>query len=299
MNRLLASSVILIVPVLSNAHSATAQIQPGRIYTGGEEISDPESGLKLTLPAGWRGRLSPDGESFLMESEVGGGYMVVTGDVLTEAEARQQMTDPVDLGDGVVLTLNGDVETVASGHLAASYSVTGPPTAFTGAVEVRLTQTGFGVAFILLSPPDAAASHREALREFAFSLGVGTPVVQTPGAAGASGGGDEWQPYLRGLYVARYFTGSSYTESTELWLCSDGSFYYNSQGGGFGGGASGAVQGLGQGRWSATGAGATGTLILDWSSGSRTTLDLGYDYEQNRMYVNGDRWLRGNNERCR
>lgn len=286
--------------LVATATATGAQIQPGRIYNGGEDISDPESGLKLTLPNGWRGRLAPDGGSFIMESDAGGGYMVVIADLLTEAEARQQMTEPVDLGDGVVLTLDGEVQAVASGHLAANYSVAGPSTPFTGTVEVRLTQSGLGVAFVLLSPPNVAQSHREVLREFAFSLGVGAPAAQAPGATSAGGGGsDAWEPYLRGLYVARYFTGSSYTESTELWLCSDGSFFYNSQGGGFGGGASGAVQGLGQGRWSATGAGATGSLILDWSGGSRTTLDLTYDYEQNRMYVNGDRWLRGNNERCR
>ena len=47
-----------------------------------------------------------------------------------------------------------------------------------------------------------------------------------------------------------------------LWLCSDGSSFLNHEAGGFGGGASGAYQGLGDGRWSATGTGATGTLIL-------------------------------------
>lgn len=115
----------------------------------------------------------------------------------------------------------------------------------------------------------------------------------------ATGGNDEWEPYLRGMYLARYFTRTGYTESTEIWLCSDGVFYYDSQGGGFGGGASGAAQSTGGGRWSATGAGSAGTLILTWANGERSSLELSYDYDQDRLYLNGDRMLRGANERCR
>jgi len=269
-----------------------AQIQPGRIYTGGERIGDPELGLHLTIPAGWSGRLSPDGESFLLASESGGGYLVVVADEMSEAQAREQMAEPVNLGSGIVLTPTGAVQDVASGHLSAGYSVSGAGSEFVGTVDTRLTQAGLAVAFILVSPPAVAQVQREEMREFAFSLGVMEPVVQS------AGGNDEWEPYLRGLYLARYFTRTGYTESTELWLCSNGVFYYNSQGGGFGGGASGAAQGTGGGRWSATGAGRTGMLVLNWSNGEQSSMSLEYDYENNRMFVNGERMLRGNNERC-
>jgi hypothetical protein len=275
------------------ATPVTAQIQPDRIYRGGEQISDPESGLRLTLPAGWRGRLAPDGASFVLESETGGGYMVVLADELTEAEARRQMAEPLDLGDGVTLVPAGAVQDVASGHLTAQYTVRGPPTELLGTVDVRLTQTGLGVVFILLSPPAVAPAQRDAMREFAFSLGVQAAAVQ------AGGGNDPWEPFLRGMYLARYFTRTGYTESTELWLCSDGVFYYNSQGGGFGGGASGAAQNTGGGRWSATGAGGTGTLVLTWGNGERSTLALRYDYDADRVFVDEQHMLQGNNERCR
>jgi len=283
----LAAAVLAVVST-----PATSQIEPGRIYAGGEQIGDPSSGLRLTLPAGWRGALSPDGEAFMLESETGGGYLAVFGDLMTEPEARRQLAEPIDLGDGVVLTPSGVIQDVASGHLSSAFSVTGARSEMVGTVDVRLTQAGLGVAFILLSPPASAAAHLESMRELAFSLGVTEPTVQS------SGGNDEWEPFLRGLYLARYYTATGYTESTELWLCSDGTFYYNSQGGGFGGGASGAVQGLGNGRWSATGAGRTGTLLLEWSGGDRSSMALEYDYEQNRVFVNGERMLRGENERC-
>jgi len=232
----------------------------------------------------------------VLESDTGDGYMVVMADTGTGADARALMQAPVDLGGGVVLHPEGEIREVASGHLSARYTVSGAAAApMTGTVDVRLTESGLGVAFVLLSPPDATETHRESMREFALSLGVTEPEAQP------ASGNDEWQPYLRGRYLARFFTRTGYTESTELWLCSNGSFYFNDQAGGFGGGtpgASGAYRGSGNGRWSATGAGATGTLVLEWSDGGRSTWGLEYDYDQDRLYVNGERMLRGANERC-
>lgn len=282
---------LALAAALSMAAPLEGQIQAGRTYTGGEQIRDPDAGLTLTLPAGWRGSLASDGASFVMESDTGGGYLVVVGDAATEADARAQLEAPLDLGSGVTLTPTGPVEQVGAGHLTATYSVAGAQANYDGFVDVRLTASGLGVAFILLAPPETADMHLEAMRAFAFSLGV-TEAVTQPAS------GDEWEPYLRGQYLVKYFTATGYTESRELWLCTDGSFFFNGQGGGFGGGASGAVQVLGGGRWSATGAGASGTLLLEWSDGDRYSWPLEYDYEQNRIYVNGERMLRGDNERC-
>jgi hypothetical protein len=277
--------------MLACAGAASAQVDPARTYTGGETISDPQIGLSLTLPEGWRGRLGPGGETFLMESVSGDAYMVVIGDQVSEPEARALLAQPVDVGGGVVLVPSGDVRDVGAGHLTSDFSVTGAQVELTGTVDVRLTSTGLGVAFVLLAPPGAAEAHRESMREFALSLGVSEPTA-------APAGSDEWEPYLRGRYLAHFYTATGYTESRELWLCSDGSFFYDSKGGGFGGGASGAVQSRGGGRWSATGAGASGTLVLDWSGGGRNSWALEYDDEQDRLYVNGERMLRGANERC-
>ena len=270
---------------------ADAQIEPGRIYAAGETISDPQIGLSLTLPDGWRGRLGPDGQSFVMESDAADAFMVVTGDEVSEPEARALLADRVDLGGGVVLVPSGEIRDVGAGHLSADYSVTGAQTELVGTVDVRLTSTGLGVAFVLLAPPASAEAHRSSMREFALSLGVTEPAA-SPAAS------DEWEPYLRGRYLAHYYTDTGYTESRELWLCSDGSFWYDSQGGGFGGGASGAMHSRGGGRWSATGAGATGTLHLEWSAGGTSSWALEYDYDADRLYVNGERMLRGANERC-
>lgn len=154
MNQTTRARAQLLAMVLTlTATPVAGQIQPGRIYAGGEQIGDPSLGLALTLPSGWRGALSPDGGSFLMESETGGGYIVVLADEGTEPEARALMREPLDVGGGVVLRPAGEIRQIASGHLSAAYEVVGVPTDMVGTVDVRLTQGGLGVAFILLSPP--------------------------------------------------------------------------------------------------------------------------------------------------
>lgn len=281
------------------ASTADAQIQPGRTYGAGDVISDPESGLRLTMPPEWRGQLAPDGESFVMRSTTGGAFMMVVADAMTATEVRRRMAERLDLGDGVVLTPADTAREIVSDHYSARYRVAGTPGEMLGLVDVKLTATGLGVAFILLAPPAELETHEQAMRQFAFSLGVAEPSRQVAAAQAGGTSGDAWEPYLRGRYLARYFTRTGYTESTELWLCSDGSFRYTSQGGGFGGGASGAALRTGVGRWSATGAGERGALVLAWSDGGRTTLALRYDYQSDRLYVENERFLRGQNEYCR
>lgn len=277
--------------ILQGPAEAAAQIEPGRIYAAGERISDPSSGLSLILPNGWRGALSPDGSVFMLESLSGEGLMIVRADAMDEGLARSEMAAPVDLGGGVVLRPSGSIEEIGPGHLTSRFSVAGTPTEMVSNVDVRLTDTGLGVAFVLLSPTASEAEQLAGMREFALSLGVEeVPAQQT--------GSDEWQPYLRGRYLARYYSGSGYTESTELWLCPNMEFFYNSQAGGFGGGASGAYQGLASGRWRAEGAGNRGQLFLDWSDGTTSQWLLEYDAQNDRLFLNGDRWLRGQNERC-
>lgn len=277
------------------AGTAAAQIEPGRVYAAGERITDPTSRLSVTLPAGWRGALAPDGNAFAMEATAGDAYILLVGERATEAEVRSDLSDPIELGDGLVLSPAGSIREVGPGHLSADFSVRGAPSELMGRVDVRVMDTGVALAFILLSPPASAERHVSALDELVGSLRADGAVAASTSADES----DEWEPYLRGRYLVRYFTGSDYNESTELWLCSDGTFHFDDRSGGFGPGASGAYQGRGGGTWSATGAGRTGSLILRWSTGARNSWSLEYDYQEDRLLLNGEQWLRGENQRCR
>ena len=155
--------------------STSAQIQPGRVYQAGEIISEPSAGLSLTIPGGWRGALAPDGSMFMLEPVVGTGVMFVIADQIGEPEARAEMSKPLDLRNGIILTPAGEIREISSGHLSRPFVVQGAPMDMQGTVEVRLTSNGLGVAFILLSPPAQADPQLDAMRTFALSLGVTEP----------------------------------------------------------------------------------------------------------------------------
>jgi hypothetical protein len=111
---------------------------------------------------------------------------------------------------------------------------------------------------------------------------------------------------MRGRYIVYYYTGSGYHEEDHIWLCSDGTYYRSNSSGGFGGGAS--------GRWQATGTKPeVGILTLTTGPGvfrgdttfgsweentgpSQTSFKL--SIQDNKLYLNGSKWFRDNNQRC-
>lgn len=97
--------------------------------------------------------------------------------------------------------------------------------------------------------------------------------------------------------MARYYTGSGYREKQALWLCSDGSFATSFNSGGFSmEGFSGAGSNDNTGNWQATGnVNQPGTLQLNYADGTQMKIKLQL---QDKLYLNGDQWLRGDNERC-
>ncbi len=156
------------------------------------------------------------------------------------------------------------------------------------------------MAYVLIAAPAILATYEPVVRALADGTDLGAP--ETTAAAGAggtpSGAGDRWDTYLKGKYIVRYYTATGFTDEQHLWLCSDGSFARRGASGGFGGGASGAFQADSSGRWTATGAGEYGTLTLHYGDGSTVRHELRWDYEENKLYVDGKRWLHGENEYC-
>ena len=47
------------------------------------------------------------------------------------------------------------------------------------------------------------------------------------------------------------------------------------------------------------GRGGSGTLTLQFSDGTVARHELSWDYEKNRLFVDGKRWLHDTNQRCR
>jgi hypothetical protein len=292
----------------ASAVGRAEEVQPDKIYGGGARLEVTDLGVAFTVPAGWRGTLPSGSEVFLLQPENDqNAFILAMGNELNRAGLASTMAAPIPLVNGLSLYPTGSVGSRGEA-LTGRYEVHGGATQLAGYGEALAGSHGVNVAYVLVAVPASLAAYEPSVRALIDSTDLGAPQgAATPPpttAAGDSAGstasaaGDRWDIYLKGKYIVYYYTASGYTDEQHLWLCSDGSFSRQGAGGGFGGGASGAFQADSSGRWTATGAGEHGTLTLSYGDGSQARHELRWDYGSNQLYVDGTRWLHGENSYC-
>jgi hypothetical protein len=296
--RIFKASIFLLLQTIGVYFSPAYAVepQPGKVYTGGTEINAASLGVRFTIPGNWKGALSPDGQSFLMEPPGQTATMFVIADKMSANQAYTNMQGPVPLTDTVQLVLNGQVKRNGK-TLSAKYSVSYNPNLIAEA-RARTGGNGTSIAFFLVSNASDMKSHRAQLDKTFESLDLQkVAVAQQTAGASSSNAKDTWLAYLKGKHIVRFFTTSGYTEEQHIWLCSNGQYVRRFDGGGFGGGASGAFQGNYDGTWTATGKGEHGQLLLNSANG-QSVYNLRWDYDNNRLHVDGKRWLHDDNKVC-
>lgn len=295
--------------------AAAVEIRQGQQYAGGTLLESAEAGVALQVPQSWQGAWPAGSGMLVLAAEDGTGYIFVHVAEMHEGGATELMSQPVPLGDGIVLQPQSTAAKDTDGLISAPYRVTGTPQPWTAEIKTRIGPHGIGAAFVTLGRPADFESIATIARTLALTTEFTEPVTQA--ATAALPGGGNWQDYMRGRYVARYYTSSGYTEEDHIWLCSDGTFYRSTASGGFGGGASGAFGGRANGRWQASGgAGAVGELVLqygpgavsensttfgDWTgqSAGHERIVFSLELRNDKLFLNGKKWLRGTNEQCR
>ena len=291
----------LILLLAGATGAAAVPIQPGVTYGAGTELESPEYGASLVIPPGFQGVLPHGEELLVLTTTAAVGTILVGVDEMTVEEARQTMSQAVPLGDGVVLRPE-QAPTVSGSSVTGHFAVLGTVNPLVATAKAIVGPSGIGIVFLAVSPADSAPALGKALGEIVGTLDLKAPApppaAASSSASGTSGGGgdDSWATYLKGMHLVRFFSGSSYNEETHLYLCSDQTFRWSRGGGGYGWNASGAFQASDRGRWKATGTGNSGTLILDYDDGSRSTHDLGYRDE--KLFLDDKRHLRDKNDVC-
>lgn len=284
---------------LLEANAGAVEPRPGQIYPGGTTLSLSSLGLSLSIPTAWRGALSPDGEALQMEPTAGGAMLLAYADHLSPEDTYTTLQGPIPLDSGLTLQLNGKI-TRRGSELSAQYSIPLQPSLHSLGQAVS-NANGTSVALFLIAPATNIDAYRSALQAAFNSINFHPLPSATPTSdtAKQNSGRDLWSDYLKGKHIVRFFTASGYSEEQHIWLCSDGGYYRSFDGGGWGGGASGAFQSQYAGKWQATGAGEHGQLQLQDNSGKVSTYQLRWDFKQNRLYVDGKRWLHDKNGACR
>ncbi|MCG8614531.1 MAG: hypothetical protein MI864_28800 [Pseudomonadales bacterium] len=293
------------------------EVQQGVVYPSGTRVESAQLGAAFTIPEGWQGAWPSGSEFFLLESRHLQANLFMMFDEVDQQQLLQIMSQSIPLDSGIQLIPNKQPIT-KNGIIAAPYTVKGSPTPLNAYVAGRELRQGLSVAIVALSQPqnrdDKNIEVNQITTELVKNIESRKPVIQNSGTTDQ--GPNAWQTYLRGRYIARYYTGSGYSEKQELWLCSDGSFYSSFNSGGYSmGGASGAAQSGGQGHWHAEGSiNSAGTLVLQFGAGKISQGSTpGFDWQEtsaggerwtyeltltDKLYLNNKKWLRGNNEYC-
>lgn len=302
-------SLILVTHAVS---LQAVELSVGEVYEAGSTVQSSEAGLSLTIPSGWLGAMPQGVNAFVIQRQGAQDTILVQAERMDKQSVLALMNQPITLDQGLILTPLSKA-TEKSGVISGKYSVSGQYAHARG--EIRSVVGEYGVSVALIGLGFSEGEPGKTLDSLVGTVKFQAP-VETRKKAGESsaGGGKSWADYMRGRYIVYYYTGSGYHEEDHIWLCSDGSFYRSNSSGGFGGGASGAFGGKGSGQWSATGVlPGEGVLTLtsgpgvfegnttfgDWKEqrgASQASFRL--SLQNNKLYLNGDQWLRDSNKRC-
>ncbi len=203
---------------IASPPATAVEIAPGQVYEGGTSLTASNVGVTFAVPSGWRAGLPAGAEALVMERVAGGAMILVMAQAISESELRQEMSQNVDLGGGAFLSPLAPPNRRSDGVLTADYQLIGGQVPGQGAAYTRIGGSGVGVVFFAIDTGSERLARAEANRlidRVEFSAPVVPEATVGEGAAA-------WSDYMRGRYLARFYTGSGYHEKTELWLCSDG-----------------------------------------------------------------------------
>ncbi|OZG74997.1 hypothetical protein BTA51_00925 [Hahella sp. CCB-MM4] len=287
-----------------------AEIQTNQLYQGGTQVQSSDIGLGVTIPESWQGALPAGSSFFVIESAALQATILLYAEQMSKSQLQQTMSQSIPL-DASIQLVPTSAPRAEGDLLIADYQVPARPE-LKARIIGRTGSNGLSVALITLTPSQDPAGVFNIAKDTAMKLNF----FQPKQSATSTGGSGSWQEYMRGRYIARYYSGSSYHEKQEIWLCSNGEFHTSGDSGGYGGGASGAYGNRGTGRWRAEGSlPGQGVLVLQYgpgyqfegSTGDSDWSESGPGGEQARyrlslyndkLYLDDTQWLRGTNEYC-
>jgi hypothetical protein len=147
----------MITPLLSLVLAATAIAQPGQQYAAGSRVTLPSANLSFVIPKGWFGGLIPGESIFALASHKHAGMVILYADPQGLASLAQEVSQPITLDEGTVLTLNGALQRKAK-SLSGRFSLSGNPSV-QGLLRGRaLGKAALGV--LALGPKTESAKHK-------------------------------------------------------------------------------------------------------------------------------------------
>ncbi len=270
------------------------EAQINKVYRNGETIKASVYGVAFTLPSGLGTAIQQGADGFVLEStEKQSLGAILMKRQVTLDEVKAVLAEPHDLGDGIVLRLQGSVQ--AEGNTVRARYGNGT---YGGMAIATIGEHGNGVAYMLAAAETDRAYVEKKLEEIAASTKLLAPQESKDEQA--------WKQLLSGhklTYLKSHYSGGSggsYTGGStneEISLRADGTFYYyfkdsfsidaGAQGGGAGGYGRSADED--QGRWSIELVGTNVQLVL---AGEKRERRYKLAYSDKKTYLNGTRYFR-------
>lgn len=278
-------TVLILILSLMVGPVAAVPLQPGQQYPGGTKLEVQAGGMAVVVPEGWFA-LQPHGSAMLVltpdEQSDEQSYVMATAEVVTLDEVRAFLSNPLPLGNGVVLQPQGS-PTQDGQDLVMPYAVKGGVEPYEASGRARWFSNGVVVVVFAL----AKAGELEPTRRVADQFLANVTIME---------GSDDWQPYLKGRHLVRYHTVTGHTEERHIYLCADGHFRKTFRASNLSGTGSVVAASGHAGRWQAIGSGNVGWLILHFDDGRRSEFEL--EFRDNKMYLDGEQWLKDTNSYC-
>lgn len=284
--RLLSSFLCALTLMALAGPAAAEEIKTGMQYTGPRELGIEQIGVSFKLPAGWQGVLPQGEQTFIIAQPGMNGYIFIVAEETTVAQAKTDMSKAMPM-DQLVMTPKGEAK-VKGTTVTNSYTVTGGQTPLEGDATAKIGKAGWGVMVLAVGTPQDMPAFKKVASQIAASVKIVAP--KKPKIAKGSTKG-HWGKMFAGKRIVRFFHGSNYGEKTQIFMCPDGRFAYQFEGGGFSmDGASGAFQSKNGGTWSTSGDASRGVLKLTYNDGRVSTYELRED--GGKLMLDGNRWLR-------
>ncbi len=156
--------------------AAGVELEIGKTYQGGTLIEAKTYGLSFTVPEGWSGMLPPGGTFFAMTPD-NRTFVFATAELGSVQEAQGVLTQPLPLGNGIMLEPIGGPRREGEGF-AIDYSVIGAPEPHGSEARALVGDTGVIAGFIGVAPRGSVEVMRATLDDIAG--GVGFEEVDAP-----------------------------------------------------------------------------------------------------------------------
>jgi len=291
------------VAVLGTFSSVMAQgqdrVQPGRLYSEGEPIHGTMVGVETKIPIGWSGMIPHDSEIFFLLPNSGDDIQLfVRAYEGTIDEVKQGWTNGsgVELQPGLVIRSDGNIVERA-GWITSEVIVEGDQARkrqFRGYLEARCGEFGHCLTLFLVAPEANYQRYLSDTQKFADDITFVEPTLDDIFA------NFDWKEFLQNKYAVTYESYQNYNKENHVWLCPDGTFRTKlNRKGKLARSERGDYSGKNSGNWTADGVGPKGQLTLSFAKKNLDPINVELFIEENKVYMNGERYFMMDNQECK